>query len=277
MFEMINLHPSKEFRVPVTAECISPDVFQGKSCQEIEKLEIWEGNKQKRLRELFKIEDTRKEKHEKEVSITILGNAGKIRRIGAHMKNGAIIIHGNVGTHLATEMKGGTITVKGDAGGWAGSMMKGGMIEIHGNAGDYLGASYRGSDQGMSGGTMIVHGNAGNEAGAYMRNGLIKILGNVGQFAGSRMRKGTIFVGKTCRGRVGACMKNGKIIIAGSLESVLPTFTIDSIKNKVKIGDKDVVEGAFYRFLGDINENGEGKLYVSKEKNPQLAYYEKFL
>jgi hypothetical protein len=30
-------------------------------------------------------------------------------------------------------------------------------------------------------------------------------------------------------------------------------------------------------FLGDLAENGEGKLYASKPKNPHLSNYEKFL
>jgi formylmethanofuran dehydrogenase subunit C len=72
-------------------------------------------------------------------------------------------------------------------------------------------------------------------------------------------------------------MTGGKIIIGGLLESVLPSFTIDSIKGKVKIEENEVAEGPLYLFLGDIVEHGNGKLYVSKAKNPHLSRYEKFL
>ena len=71
-------------------------------------------------------------------------------------------------------------------------------------------------------------------------------------------------------------MVSGKIIIAGVIDSVLPTFTIDSVKEKVKIED-EIVEGPFLLFLGDISENGNGKLYVCKDKNPQLSHYERLL
>jgi formylmethanofuran dehydrogenase subunit C len=277
MSKMINLYPVGKFRFPIIAECINPDIFQGKNHREIEKLEIWEGNKQKKLGELFKVEDTRTEQQQEETTIAIYGDVSRVRRIGVHMTRGELTIDGDVGMHLGQEMEGGKITVRGDVGGWAGSMMKGGTIEIHGNASHYLGAPYRGSNRGIRGGKIVVYGNVGNEAGAYMRKGLIEIYGNAGQFAGLGMRNGTIYVQKDCEGRVGACMAGGKIVVEGFLESVLPTFTIEGIKKKVKIEENEVAEGPFYRFLGDLTENGKGKLYVLKEKNPQLSSYEKFL
>jgi formylmethanofuran dehydrogenase subunit C len=274
---MINLYPAKEFKFPVTAECISPDIFQGKTHEEIEGLKIWEGNRQKKLGEIFKVEEIKAETLPDKEAITIKGDVNKVRRIGIGMKSGEITIYGNVGMHLGEEIKDGKITVHGNVGGWAGSMMKGGTIEIHGNAGDYLGAPYRGSSEGMHGGKIIVHGNVGNEAGAHMRKGIIKIHGNVGQFVGLRMRDGTIYVQKDSEGRAGACMTGGKIVVGGFLESVLPTFTVDSIREKVKIEEGETVAGPFYLFLGDLVENGNGKLYVFKEKNPHLNNYEKLL
>lgn len=270
---MINLYPVKEFQFPITAECISPDVFQGKTREEIEGLKVYEGNKQKKLGELFKVEEVGTEK----MAITIHGNVCKVRRIGACMSNGEIVINGDVGMHLGEEMKGGRITVHGNVGGWAGSMMKGGTIEIHGNVGGYLGTPYRGSNEGMRGGKIIVHGNVGSEAGAYMKKGILKIYGNVGQFVGLRMHKGIIYVQKDCAGRAGACMTDGTIIIGGFMESVLPTFTIDGVKKKAKIEEGEVVEMPFYLFLGDLTEKGMGKLYVAKEKNPHLSHFEKLL
>jgi formylmethanofuran dehydrogenase subunit C len=156
-------------------------------------------------------------------------------------------------------------------------MMRAGEIEVHGNAGDYLGAPYRGSSEGIRGGRIIVHGDVGNEAGAHMKKGTVKIYGNAGQFVGFRMRNGTIYVQKDCRARAGACMTNGKIIVGGFLESILPTFTIDSIRGKVKIEEDETASGPLYVFLGDLAEDGNGKLYISKEKNPHLSSHERFL
>ena len=277
MFKMINLYPLKKYRFPIIAECISPDIFQSKNREEIETLKIWEGNKQKRLGELFKVEDTRTEQQQEETTMAIYGDVSRVRRIGAYMTRGELTINGDVGMHLGEEMEGGKITVHGNVGGWAGSMMKGGTIEIHGNTSHYLSAPYRGTGRGMRGGKIIVYGNVGNEAGAYMRKGLIKIYGSAGQFVGLRMHKGTIYIQKDCEERVGACMTGGKIVVNGFLQSVLPTFTIESIKKKTKIEENNIVKGPFYLFLGDLTENGKGKLYVSKEKNPQLSGYEKFL
>jgi formylmethanofuran dehydrogenase subunit C len=274
---MITLYPLKQFRFPVIAECISPDVFQGKTVRELEQLKIWEGNKENRLNELFKIEEAKTENEPESTVIAIHGDVSKVRRIGASMTDGEVVVNGDAGVHLGEEMKGGKIIVHGNVGGWAGSMLKGGTIEIHGNAGDYLGAPYRGSDQGMRGGKITVYGNAGSEAGSHMKDGTVKIYGNAGQFLGFRMHDGTIYVEKGCAGRAGACMVNGKIVVGGFLESVLPTFTIDDIKEKAKIEEGEIVRGPFYVFLGDIAENGNGKLYVSKEKNLHLSCYEELL
>ena len=54
---MIVLTPLKKFTFPVNAECINPDIFQGKDTAEIANLTVFEGNKQKKLCDLFKIEE----------------------------------------------------------------------------------------------------------------------------------------------------------------------------------------------------------------------------
>lgn len=155
-------------------------------------------------------------------------------------------------------------------------MMKNGIIEVKGNAGDNLGVPYRGSLNGMKGGKIIVHGNAGNEIGGFMRGGLIKIYGNVGQFAGIHMRKGTIFIQGNSEGRLGAQMIKGKIVLSGYTPSILPTFNVDSIVKKTKIDGEEIL-GPFYTFIGDISENGEGRLFISQTVNDHLKNYEKFL
>ena len=272
---LITLYPKRLFKVPVEAECISPDVLAEKSAKEIATLQIWEGNRKRTLGDLFKI------KHEtdsptEEFTIRICGDVSKVRKIGAKMSMGNIIVEGDADMHLGEEMKGGIITVTGNADSWTGSMMKNGTIEIKGNAGDYIGASYRGSTQGMSGGKIIIHGNAGYEVGCFMRKGLIKVHGDIGRFAGIHMRDGTIFIQGNSEGRAGAQMINGKIVVCGYIPSILPTFTIDDIRPKVKVNEENV-EGPFYRFVGDLADGGDGKLFVSKTKNPHLSSYEEYL
>ncbi len=252
---------------------MTPDDLSTKSLAEIRELPLWEGNKQKRLRDLFDVEET----DTGHSMIVIDGDVSRVRRIGSKMTQGEIVIKGDVGMHLGEEMRGGKITVHGDASSWAGCSMISGDIEIFGNGGDYLAAPYRGSLKGMKGGRIVVHGNVGVEAGGHMRKGLIKILGNSGQFPGFHMCDGTISIAKNCEGRAGACMTGGKLVIQGFLRSVLPTFTMEGVKSKIKIEGDDIVEGSFYVFAGDLTENGKGKLYVSRKENPQLRTYERFL
>lgn len=270
---MIVLTPLKKFNVPVQAACISPDVFQGKTISQIADLPLTEGNIQLTLCDLFKIEET----PDKTSNITINGDVSNVKRIGQDMKTGEIIINSNVGMHTGAKMTGGKITINGNANGWTGSQMKGGIIEIHGDGGDYLASPYRGSDIGMRGGLIIVDGNVGTDSACYMRGGVIKIKGSAGRFLGFHMLKGTIYVEKECAYRLAPCMAGGKIVIAGALEEIMPTFTINNIKQKVKIDDTLTAQGPFYMFLGDLAENGRGKVFVSKVNNPQLSIYEKFL
>lgn len=271
---MIVLSPLKKFTFPVTAECINPDVFKGKDTAEIAKLPVFEGNKPRKLSDLFKIEEDNLESP----TITINGDVSEVRRIGMGMKSGEIVINGNVGMHLGEKMAGGKITVNGDAGQWAGSSMKKGLIEIHGNANDYLASPYRGSTDGMKGGKIIVDGDVGADSGTYLQGGLIKIKGNnTGQFLGFHMSKGTIHVEKNASTRSGANMTGGKIIISGNVEELMPSFTIDGTKGKVKVDETESATGPFYVFLGDLAERGTGKIFASKANNPSLKSYEKFL
>ncbi len=272
---MVILYPKRLFKFPVDAECISPDVFAEKSTDEIGQLRIWEGNRKRSLSDIFKIESETGSSLE-EVTIEIRGDVSRVRKIGFKMSMGHILVEGDAGMHLGEEMKGGVITVGGNAGSWTGSKMKGGTIEVKGNVGDYIGASYRGSTQGMKGGKVIIHGNAGYEVGCFMMNGLIKVGGNIGHYAGIHMSNGTIFIQGNSKGRAGAQMINGKIIVCGHIPSILPTFTIDDIKPRVKVnGEK--AEGPFYKFIGDLADKGNGKLFVSKRLNPHLSSYEKYL
>ena len=270
---MITLNPKRPFKFPIEAKNITPDIFAKKSLKEIAALEMWEGNRKRSLGDLFNIKND--SSPSEEFTIKIEGDVSKLRNVGAGMTMGRIVVDGDVGMHLGEDMSGGAITVAGNAGSWAGSKMKGGTIEIKGNAGNYIGAAYRGSTQGMNGGKVIIHGSAGHEVGCFMRNGVIKILGDVGLFAGIHMSNGTIFVQGNSEGRAGAQMINGKIVVCGHTP-VMPTFTIDSIKPKVKV-DGEKIEGPFYRFIGDLADKGKGKLFVSKTKNPHLSSYEKYL
>ncbi len=269
---MITLTPLRTFEVPLQAPCITPDNFAGKTKAEIAKLPLTEGNRNLTIGDLFKIEES----PEATPNITLNGDFGKVKRVGQRMQTGEIVCNGNIGMHTGEMMAGGKITINGNAGGWTGSEMKKGTIEIHGNGGDYLASPSRGNDAGMKGGLITVDGNVGTDVGCYLKGGVIKVKGSAGKFLGYHMSDGAIYVEKECDVRAGACMHGGKIIVGGALE-ILPSFTIDNTKPKVKVDDTQSVAGPFYVFLGDLSEHGTGKIFANKAANTALKFYEKYL
>jgi formylmethanofuran dehydrogenase subunit C len=261
------LKPKVDFRVPVEAECISPDIFAGKSAKEVGELRAYYGNKEKSLGSLFEIQESEEE-------IVIEGDVSKVKRIGAEMESGKIVIKGNVGMHLGSGMKGGEIVVHGNAGDWAGAEMRGGLIRVRGHAGNLLGAAYRGSKSGMRGGLIVIEGNAGSETGELMRRGVIVVQGDLGSFAGALMKGGTILCFGKIGERAGAGMSRGTIVTFNPLE-LLPTFRFCSTYNPAflrfylrelgKLGlpvRDEHIDGLYDRFCGDMAETGKGEILV---------------
>ena len=269
------LKPKMAFRVPIYAPCIKPDAFAGLSEREIGSLELLKGNRRMRLADLFHVEGDGAARAE-ELTIRLVGDFSKVRQVGFEMTAGRVVVEGPVGLLAGEHMRGGTLVIRGDAGSWLGSRMRGGSIEVFGSAGDYVGSAYRGARDGMRGGSIVIHGSAGNELGNWMRGGTILVEGNVGLFPGIHMRDGAILIKGDCEGRPGALMHGGKIIICGHLPSVLPGFSILRISKSVKFaGEK--IQGPFYTFVGDLTEDGDGRLHVAKEPNAHLAFYEQYL
>jgi formylmethanofuran dehydrogenase subunit C len=269
---MITLTPLRTFDVPIQAPCITPENFAAKSIAEIQKMPVTEGNRNLTLGDLFEVTETA----DATPNITLTGDFGKVKRVGQGMKSGEIVVNGNIGMHTAEKMAGGKIVVNGNAGSWTASEMRKGTIEIHGDAGDYTASPYRGNDLGVKGGLITIDGSVGSDVGCYLKGGIIKIKGSAGRFLGYHMSDGAIYVEKDCDVRAGACMTGGKIVIGGITE-ILPSFTIDSVKPKVKIDDTQSVQGPFYVFLGDLSEHGTGKIFANKAVNTQLKFYEKYL
>jgi len=262
-------------RVPLDLGVISPNEFSGRSVSEIEELQVMRGNRTVALTQLFDVSGeagtTAAETH-----IVIQGDLPTARRIGREMDSGSITVDGAVGMYLGERMRGGKIVVHGCADSWAGVDMRGGTMEIFGDVGDCLGSAYRGTRTGLRSGAIIVHGNAGAEAGSWVTGGLIKVEGSVGPFAGLRMGGGNLLVKGNADERLGACMTGGKVAVLGHVPSILPSFQIDDVKSKTTIGGEEV-EGPFYCFVGDLAEGGEGRLYISVERNPGLKNQEQYI
>ena len=266
---------TRQLTVPVDASCISPDLLVGKTNREIQTLELWEGNRKVQLCSIFDV-DVNSDAPSNELKIRIHGDLEKVRRIGHGMTSGTIEAEGCVGMHLGEEMSGGQIVVHGNAGSWVGSRMKGGRISIHGNAGDFVGSAYRGSRLGMKGGIVAIEGNVGVEMGCWMKGGTIIVKGNSGMFPGIHMNDGTILIEGDCEDRAGAQMTGGKIVILGTTPSILPSFSFDELREKVKV-EEQRIHGPFYSFVGDVTETGKGRLFVKASSNPQLKWCEAFI
>ena len=262
----ITLTIKRDLHLPVEASYVSPEKFAGKTIKEIEDIVVWEGNARLPLADIFNVTQ-KTDDSEDEMTIRVIGNAAKVRRIGYRVSSGSIIIEGNAGMYLGEEMKGGSIIVTGTAGSWLGMKMKGGRIEVKGNAGHYVGSGYRGATLGMKGGSILVHGNAGQEVGCRMIDGTIRIKGSAGLLPGVHMRNGTIYVEGNCEGRAGGQMTGGKVIISGQIPSILPSFAFEEIRDAAKVGEEKI-RGPFYVFSGDMNENGKGKISVNARITP---------
>lgn len=270
---MIVITPKRAFDVPIQAACINCDVLAGKTVKEITAMQITEGKETITMGDAFKITE---DKTVETPNITLNGDFSRVKRIGQGMKTGEIVFNGDAGMHTGEKLSGGKIIINGNSGGWTASEMKKGIIEIHGNSGDYTASPYRGTSTGMKGGLLTIDGNVGTDSACYMQGGTIKIKGSAGRFLGYHMVNGTIYVEKDCDVRAGACMTGGKIIINGQHE-VMPSFTIDSIKPKVKVDATQTAAGPYYVFLGDLAEHGTGKLFALKASNPAMKFYEKYL
>jgi formylmethanofuran dehydrogenase subunit C len=257
--------------VPVEIEGLTPDWACDKSVAEIERFEIFHGNRKLPLAEMFAVSGDASDKR-----FDFEGNLAGVHWIGAHLASGEIHIHGPAGRHLGSGMRGGDIHVAGNAGDWLGAEMHGGFIHVRGNAKHLVGAAYRGSAKGMTGGTIIVRGSAGDEVGHTMRRGLVAIGGSAGDMLGFNMIAGTVLVLGECGLRPGAGMRRGTIGLFGeNPPPLLPTFRYGSTfepqfvrhlllglrTRGLEVAD-DLLAGEFDLYHGDLVSLGRGEILL---------------
>lgn len=256
--------------VPVEVEGLTPDWACDKPRTEIERFEIFHGNRKTPLAELFSVSgDAADQRFDFE------GDLSGVHWIGAQMRSGTIVVHGPAGRHVGSEMHGGEIRVEGNVGGWVGAEMHGGFIRVQGNAGHLAGAAYRGSTKGMTGGTILVDGDAGNEIGHTMRRGLIAVGGAAGDMVGFNMIAGTVLVFGECGIRPGAGMRRGTLGLLGPQRpELLPTFRYAStlqpqvmrvilrdLRERGLAFDDALSSAEFDLHHGDLVALGKGELF----------------
>ena len=212
----LTLHTRPE--VPLEAEALIPERFDAMTARQVAAVAVLYGNQPAALGDFFRVEGR------PDGELRIIGDAARVKMIGAGMSRGRILVEGNAGMHLGAAMSGGEIVVEGNAGDGVGGEMSGGRIVVKGNAGHLVGSAPRGGRVGIRGGEIIVHGHAGNEIGSGMRRGLIAIGGDSGDFTGVNMLAGTVVVLGRLGWRTGAGMKRGSIVSCHPAE-LLPTFS----------------------------------------------------
>jgi formylmethanofuran dehydrogenase subunit C len=248
--------------VGLEAENIAPAVFAGKSASEIADLSVFEGNSERRLGEFFEVSGEAGATSS-ETRIVIVGGVGRTKRIGQGMRDGEMLIKGDVGMHLGSKMRGGKIVVDGSIDSFACQEMRGGEVHIKGNTGNYLGSAYRGNWRGMRGGTITVDGNAGSEIATFMKGGKIHIKGDCASFAGVHMNKGLIVIDGRAERRIGAEMIGGTIV-ANAVDAMLAGFSLEeTVKDPEIEGEK--FTGTYQKYSGDhVDSRAKGTVWIKK-------------
>src|SRR5688572_26309028 len=135
---MLRLELKQKSSVPLEVEGLTPDIARSLSLADIERFEMYQGNRKLPLAEFFSVAGDPTDE-----VIEWSGDLAGVHWIGAKMTAGRIHIPGDCGRHLGSEMRGGEIHVEGDAGDWVGGEMHGGLIHVRGRAGHQVGAAYR--------------------------------------------------------------------------------------------------------------------------------------
>jgi formylmethanofuran dehydrogenase subunit C len=217
---MLTFRYNAKTSVPVEVEGLTPSAVRGMTLAEIERFEIFHGNRKIPLAEFFSVSG---DPHD--ARFEFQGHLAGVHWIGAQMSEGEIHVQGDAGRHVGSEMTGGVLHVHGNASDWVGGEMHGGLIHVRGNAGHLVGSAYRGSAIGMAGGTILIGGSAGNEVGLTMRRGLLAVGGTCGDFVGANMLAGTVLVFGACGNRPAANMRRGTVgLFGGEPPNLLISF-----------------------------------------------------
>lgn len=256
--------------LPVSLAGITPAVLAAKSLGEIEKIDIWQGNRQVPLAELFDVSGDAGD-----CDWRFEGDLSSVSDLASGMELGEVQVAGPVGNHAGQGMRGGTLTIEGDAGDWLGAAMRKGHISVAGSAGDHVGGSLPAAKVGMRGGRIVVHGNAGTHAAERMRRGWVSVAGNCGAWAAHEMRAGTLMVLGRCGGRPGAGMRRGTIVLMGTAPQLLTTFRyacdyepvalrllLRQLAAEVPLATELPRRVALYN--GDLLEGGRGEVLVAR-------------
>jgi formylmethanofuran dehydrogenase subunit C len=205
--------------------------------------------------------------------VRIEGSCDRLDLVGHAMRDGEIVVDGDVGVRAGRLMSGGRLVVDGHAGPWAASGMSGGTLEITRSAGDRVGGPLAGEMAGMRGGVVVVRGSAGERVGDRMRRGTIVVEGKSGAHAGSRMLAGTLVLRGVAGPLPGYLMRRGTIVLGEGGNVLSPTFVDCGVHDLVAtrlLADfvkpysprsAGVFRGPLRRLAGDMAVLGKGEIF----------------
>ncbi len=258
----VTLTPKKQSSLYLEVNSITPDLFAGKTPEQISALPVYEGNTEYPLGDYFAVSGA-SAATAAETRIVIKGDSSRLKYIGMKMSTGEIEVEGSADQYVGGWMSGGKIHVTGNVQAFAGVGMRGGELTVDGNAGDYLGAAYRGDWRGMQGGKIHVKGNAGSDLGYFMNGGTIVVDGDVDVFVGTHAEGGTIIIKGSAKSKVGGQMVQGEIYVFGTIDIMMPGYIYRQDLEKEVEGTK----AKFALFEGDTAERHpkrKGQLQYAK-------------
>lgn len=255
--------------IPLELYGVIPEAVAPLSLLDVAKLPVFYSNRREELGQFFDVDGDPSRGW-----IQFAGDTRNVKGIGAGMGSGTVYVENDAGMHAGARMTGGLLIIDSGAGDWLGAEMHGGYIEVRGDAGNQVGAAYRGSRRGMTGGVIWCRRSAGDETGLLMRRGLIVVEGDCGEFAGASMIAGSLFIGRTAGGRLGAGMKRGTIF-ANTVTELPPSFrysceyrplALALYRKQLASIDCDIpglTAGAVHCYRGDMLHGGRGEVFVA--------------
>ena len=112
----------KKLKFRLNLDLLTPNKIIDKKIAAIKSLKISYGNEKKEISNFFSISGILKK------GIIFKGDLNRCDYIGGQMKNGKIIVNGNVGDYLGNKMNGGKIVVNGSSANYTASSLKNGEI-----------------------------------------------------------------------------------------------------------------------------------------------------
>lgn len=257
----IKLTLINNFKIPLEFDNVLPELLYDKTINQIENTIVYQGNKEKKLKDFFNVDVEGSCESSEECTLILDGKLDRVKYIGTNMSSGKIIANGNVDLQAGSMMSGGHLVINGDAESYLGREMTGGLIEVRGNVKEFCGSSYAGEWRGMNGGTIMVDGNVGKQLADCMLSGHIHIKGNCDILAGVHMAGGFIQIDGNVASWPGGQMKKGTIVINGVVEDMLQGFTLKEIVHNPLIDGRYYI-GKYYLYVGDKGSKGKGQLWI---------------